>query len=78
MARYDYIPHGYKVIGEYLVNIETNKVWNSDKTIDEIEGKQSVQETKPAPASTDAETVSEPVIVPAVSAIKTRKKINKG
>ena len=78
MARYDYIPHGYKVIGEHLVNIETNKVWNSDKTIDEREGKRSVQETKPAPASTDAVAENETVTVPAVSATKTRKKINKG
>ena len=78
MARYDYIPHGYKVIGEYLVNIETGKVWNSDKTLDEMEGKQSVQEIKPEPASTVAETVTESVIVPAVSATKSRKKINKG
>lgn len=77
MARYDFIPGGYKVHNDYLVNIETGKVWNTDKTIEELEAE------KNAPAEQVTETVAEqgteqPVTIPTVSAKKVTKKINKG
>ena len=77
MARYDFIPGGYKVHNDYLVNIETGKVWNTDKTIEELEAE------KNAPAEQVPETVAEqgtekPVTMPTVLAKKVSKKINKG
>ncbi len=74
MARYDYIPHGYKVIGEYLVNIETGKVWKTDKTIEELEGK--VAETVEI-ESPKGPVTPEAVIVPKVQAKKVTKAIKR-